>query len=233
MAQIKEFPSLKESVLDRIRKDIITCRLKPGEPIRDTDLAARYGVSTSPIREALVQLASERLVDMPPNKSKIVSPLNVSLAMEVFAIYRVVALSTFSWAAPNIHSRDLDKMKRALAHMEKMKLDKDGYKFLTHSNEFFLTAYGAAGNAEALDIIRRSLHRIERIILFYEISLSTDLPQAMFNHLASGDFSGAVRAHFDIFDRFGQELGKIESRREAAMKPKQVKAARRLGGVKS
>jgi GntR family transcriptional regulator, carbon starvation induced regulator len=60
--------TLNASVLMQMRSDIITCRLMPDERLRIEALRERYGVGTSPIREALMRLEAEGLVELEQNK---------------------------------------------------------------------------------------------------------------------------------------------------------------------
>ena len=60
--------TLNASVLMQMRSDIITCRLMPDERLRVEALRERYGTGTSPIREALMRLEAEGLVELEQNK---------------------------------------------------------------------------------------------------------------------------------------------------------------------
>ena len=53
---------LRENVYENLRSDILTCRLAPGDDIREQELAERYAVSRQPVREALARLEREHLV---------------------------------------------------------------------------------------------------------------------------------------------------------------------------
>ncbi|MEX0628128.1 MAG: GntR family transcriptional regulator, partial [Cucumibacter sp.] len=64
-------------IFDRLRDEILSLHLRPGQLIDEASLAARFQVSRSPVREALVRLAAEGLVESFPNKGTIVTPLNV------------------------------------------------------------------------------------------------------------------------------------------------------------
>jgi DNA-binding GntR family transcriptional regulator len=63
-----EKTTLNASVTSRIRADIIACRLMPNERLRVETLRERYGMGTSPIREALMRLETEGLVELEQNK---------------------------------------------------------------------------------------------------------------------------------------------------------------------
>ena len=71
--------TLKESVADQLRRDIVSGALLPGTIIRDLELAQRYEASTSPVREAVTLLTAEGLIEMPPNRPKPVSYTHLTL----------------------------------------------------------------------------------------------------------------------------------------------------------
>ena len=58
--------TLNQETYDRLKKDIMTFALKPGDQVSAAKLAERYHVSRTPAREALVKLETEGLVDIYP-----------------------------------------------------------------------------------------------------------------------------------------------------------------------
>ncbi len=62
---------------ETLRDEILTLALEPGSLLDETSLADRFGMSRSPVREALIRLAGEGLVVMLPNRSSIVAPIDV------------------------------------------------------------------------------------------------------------------------------------------------------------
>ncbi len=62
---------------EALRDEILSMRLTPGQPLDETSLASRFGMSRSPVREALIRLAGEDLAVILPNRSTIVAPLDV------------------------------------------------------------------------------------------------------------------------------------------------------------
>jgi GntR family carbon starvation induced transcriptional regulator len=76
LAKSETSQTLNASALRQIRADIIACRLMPNERLRVEALRERYGMGTSPIREALMRLESEGLVELEENKGFRVSEVS-------------------------------------------------------------------------------------------------------------------------------------------------------------
>jgi DNA-binding GntR family transcriptional regulator len=65
-------------VYDALRTEILCLTLAPGEMVDETTLAERFGLSRSPVREALIRLAGDGLVVTLPNRSTIVAPIEIA-----------------------------------------------------------------------------------------------------------------------------------------------------------
>lgn len=77
-------------VYERIRDDIISLRLKPGEAISINDLTARFGTSRSPVREAIIRLANEGLVEIFPQSGTRISTIRMSDVRDVYFVRSAV-----------------------------------------------------------------------------------------------------------------------------------------------
>ena len=64
-------------VYDTIRDEVLSLQLEPGQLLDETSLAERFGMSRSPVREALIRLAGENLVVTLANRSTIVAPIDI------------------------------------------------------------------------------------------------------------------------------------------------------------
>ena len=62
------FRTLQEQIAHHLRHDLLTGRFEPGAPLRETEIAERFGISRGPIRDALRELAQSGLVVFEPNQ---------------------------------------------------------------------------------------------------------------------------------------------------------------------
>ena len=69
---------LRDNVYESLRSDILSCRLAPGDDMREQELAERYAVSRQPVREALLRLEREHLVTVQPRQGYRVNPISLS-----------------------------------------------------------------------------------------------------------------------------------------------------------
>ena len=74
---------LRDNVYESLRSDILTCRLAPGDDMREQELAERYAVSRQPVREALLRLEREHLVTVQPRQGYRVNPISLSDARDL------------------------------------------------------------------------------------------------------------------------------------------------------
>ena len=90
--------TLNESVLAKLRSDIIACRLMPNERLRFEALRERYGMGTSPIREALMRLEAEGLVELEQNKGFRVSEVSRENLLDLMKTRVEIETVALRWA---------------------------------------------------------------------------------------------------------------------------------------
>ena len=76
--------TLTEQLEEAMRSDILDGVLEPGQRLRASDLTTRYGVSATPLREALQRLAVENLVELDPRYGATVAPISVSDLRDIY-----------------------------------------------------------------------------------------------------------------------------------------------------
>jgi len=94
-------PTLNAAVFRRIRADIISCRLMPNERLRIEALRERYNVGGSPIREALMRLQAETLVELEQNKGFRVASVSREQLIDVMRMRREIEGIALRWSIEN------------------------------------------------------------------------------------------------------------------------------------
>lgn len=105
----------RRNLRETMRMDIVHGRLRPGEVLRDLDLAARYGVSTSPVREVIAALAVEQLIETPSHGVKRVALLDKQRSLHLLAVFRLLALHGYALGASRIDASGVAQMSDVLA----------------------------------------------------------------------------------------------------------------------
>ena len=110
--------SLPEEVARRLRADIFAGRLKPGERINQDDLAEEMDVSRVPIREALIVLEREGLVQIVPRRGAFVWELAPEDIGDQYEIYGIVSGMAAERAAENIGDEQLEALRELIDRMD-------------------------------------------------------------------------------------------------------------------
>jgi len=150
-----------ESLLSRLRHEILHSGLEPGLPLRQDEIAGRHGVSKIPVREALLQLAAEGLVTVQPNRGFSVSQLRPQEAEEILEIRAVLECQAVRIAVPSLAETDIARAARILDLAEAT----DALDRWSDLNwEFHQALYGAAKRKRLLDLIRQVSYPTDRYI---------------------------------------------------------------------
>jgi DNA-binding GntR family transcriptional regulator len=100
-------------VYERLRDEILSLELKPGSPLDEVGLSKRFKMSRSPVREAIIRLASEGLVTVFPNRSSMVAPLDIRLIPCHLDALEIMQRLTTRLAAQNRTETDIARIKIA------------------------------------------------------------------------------------------------------------------------
>ena len=106
--------SLTEKVYQNLRSDILSGTFRDREELRETALAKTYGVSRTPVREAIRQLALEGLVDTIPNRGAYVHNIHGKDVKDVYAIRSLLEGLAARWAVENITDEQIEAMEEVL-----------------------------------------------------------------------------------------------------------------------
>ncbi|MGQ7814256.1 GntR family transcriptional regulator [Metapseudomonas furukawaii] len=100
-------------IYEELRKQILTLQLKPGAQLDEVSLAAQFGVSRSPVRDALARLISEGLVTILPNRTTLVTPFEIEEFPKYIAALDLTQRAVTRLAAVNRNEQDLARIRAA------------------------------------------------------------------------------------------------------------------------
>jgi len=103
-----------EQIADRVRTEIEEGRLAPGTSLNQAELAARFGMSRIPVREALRHLAAEGYITYRPNKGAVVSAMSAEEIEEVIEIRECLETRIMDHAVDRLTPEALDEASAAL-----------------------------------------------------------------------------------------------------------------------
>lgn len=106
-------PTAQEAVLAELRRFITAGRLRPGQQVVQDALAAQFGVSRVPLREALKILEGEGQVTYVPHRGYFVTELSLSDLIEVYRIREILEAEAVSIAVPQMTAEDIHRLEEA------------------------------------------------------------------------------------------------------------------------
>lgn len=167
--------SLPELVMQDISEKIITNHLKPGQRINEARIAEEFGISRSPVREAIRILEKNRLVEIVPRKGARVTPISeetIEWFYDIFdVLYGLVSRKLVEKAA----REDLDHLAEALTRIEAAAEAEDVPAYFDSIFNYAAVAMAAAHNPLLEEIIRELWPSNKRIVHASFIHRTDDL----------------------------------------------------------
>jgi DNA-binding GntR family transcriptional regulator len=162
---IERHQTLREKILETIRDAILKGSLKPGERVSEPELAERFGISRTPIREAFRQLESEGYLQVIPRKGAVVASLSERDIEEFYAIKSILEGYAARMAAENLDEKDIERLEAINEKLQKIANDGDVKAFFRVHNEFHELFIKAAGNEKLQELINHLLMKFNRLRL--------------------------------------------------------------------
>ena len=131
-------------VAERLRQQIFARELEPGSWIDEMKLAAEFGISRTPMREALKVLAVEGLVTMKVRRGAYVTEMSKEDVRQVYHLLGLLESDAAAQVAQNASTAELAELERLHERLEKQALQRDA--FFAANEQFHMTLLAVAGN---------------------------------------------------------------------------------------
>lgn len=197
-------------IFEALRELIVSIELPPGAVLPRAELAERYGVSQTPVRDALMRLGEEGLVDIFPQHATVVSRIDVPAALRAHFLRRSLELEIvreLAGRASEANASLLSRLREQIARQTRANAAQDYAAFTEADREFHREMYEATAMGELFVLMRQRSGHVDRLRRLH-------LP-------AKGKAQAVVRDHKAIVDA-------IEARQPAAA---QAALRAHLGGT--
>jgi DNA-binding GntR family transcriptional regulator len=139
-----------ESVAEQLRAEVQRGDLRPGERLRQGEVARRFGVSTTPVREAFALLQAQGLVRIDPHRGAIVFHPTAEDVRELYEIRTILETLAISKAVAYITPGVLDRLQKLIDEMSETE---HSDRWLQLHNEFHIGLYRLAGRPRLVTLI--------------------------------------------------------------------------------
>lgn len=214
--------SLKEEIMNDLKRDILSLQLKPGTIISETTLTERYQISRTPIRDILKQLSLEDYINIYPKKGSIVSYIDLESVEQLIFLRSTLEKEILRELNGHLPLKGLHELKTILAKQKECINDKDGLEtFLQLDDTFHKSLYELAGRSFLWNLIQQfQVHyiRFRRLNMHKKDKLSNILQEheLMVTLLVQGEtepLDELVRHHLqadinslDLQENFGEYI---------------------------
>ncbi len=204
--------NLRQRVAEALRSLLITGQMRPGRVYSAPRLAAQFGVSATPVREAMLDLVTEGLVEVVRNKGFRVTQLNdqdLDHIAELRGLIEVPVMGLVAEACEGLVAVEVESL-RPLAHrITEAAATHDLVTYTEADNEFHLRFLALHGNAHVVTVVRDLRHR-SRLYGLEALADAGVLAQLSEEHEQMVD--AALRRDGDAMrEVMGKHLGHIRS----------------------
>ena len=189
------------SVYESLKTKILNLELKPGTLLDETELSRQYHLSRSPVREALIRLSAEGLVETPRNRTSMVSQLDFSALPAYFDAMQLLYRLSARLATKNRTMAGVGILKDIESALERAHEQVDVLRIVQLNRDFHAAIADMTGNPFMMGWMKTLLDQGQRVFRLYLASFGDRVPlpklsqhHAMIQAIERGDAAAAERA---------------------------------------
>lgn len=150
-------------IVEYLREKILELELAPGTPLSRAELQKQFGLSQTPVRDALMRLEEEGLVTVYPQYATLVSKIDINLARQSHFMRRAVEQEIVYELASKQDRRFIDRLVSANAQLKTLVSSDEYGDFLRRDRAFHYILYEEAGLMDVWPVLRRHSGHIDRL----------------------------------------------------------------------
>lgn len=184
--------SLRETVTERLRTSIISGDLVEGELYSAPSLGAAFGVSATPVREAMMDLVREGLVETVKNKGFRITGMTDAELQEIAEIRLLIEPEATKRAMPLIPAESIPELRALADTIVRKATDKDTEGYLAADREFHARLLGFAGNKQLVELatslrLRTRMYGLKSLMDNHQLDGSAQEHHEMIDCVERGD----------------------------------------------
>jgi DNA-binding GntR family transcriptional regulator len=151
---------LTAQVFERLREDIVRGVLAPNTQLSEQDLCSRLGVSRTPVREALIKLAEEELVDVYPQVGTFVAPISLDAVKVGQYVREHLECALVADAARRIDAEGVERIRDSIARQEQATSPEEAFAL---DNEFHRLIAELSGHVGVWAVLLKTKTQFDRV----------------------------------------------------------------------
>ncbi len=153
----------RDYALRMLKENIIRLELEPGSSISDREMAACLSLSRTPVREALLELAKAKVVDIYPQKGSVVSLIDYDLVEEAYFVRSVLEGAVVETACDRADRASIEELEANVKLQWFYQQDRVLDKLLELDDEFHRLLFKTAGKMQAYEMMKGMMVHFDRV----------------------------------------------------------------------
>jgi GntR family transcriptional regulator, rspAB operon transcriptional repressor len=204
-------------VFERLREMILSLEMAPGTVLSRAELAGQFGLSQTPIRDALIKLGEEGLVDIFPQHATVVSRIDAAAAVQAQFLRRSIEAEVVRTLAGQAGTALVDQLRAQIDVQAALMGSATYLEFIAADRAFHRLMYVAAGVPDLFDLVRQRSGHVDRLRMLNLPSVGKQRAivrehRRIVDTIVSGD---AEAAQTTLRDHLSGTLGQIDAIRSA------------------
>jgi DNA-binding GntR family transcriptional regulator len=215
-AQISDTRTSVDDIFDLLRSEILSLKLRPGDKLSEVDMAARFGVSRQPVRDAFSRLANQDLLLIRPKRATVVKRFSTREINKSRFVRSAIEERVLRRAAEFCDLVGVARLDMALAEQEKALKSKDVVAFGQLDYAFHKTLCEIAQVDFAFDVIMAEKTKVDRLCAL-GLAKEDRMPELIADHyqiakaVENHDADGAVDAGMKHLGRLDETIKHISA----------------------
>jgi DNA-binding GntR family transcriptional regulator len=174
-------PALYQEVAERLRQRIFAHELPPGAWVDEQTLATDYGISRTPLREALKVLAAEGLVTLKPRRGCYVTEISEQDLDDIFPLMAMLEGRCAGEASQRARPEEIQQLETIHSELERHAKNQQIEPFFEANQAFHLRIQEISGNRWLLQMIQ-DLRKVLKLTRLHSLSIEGRLQQSLLEH---------------------------------------------------